>query len=141
MNKLAEMIAPCGINCSICLWHLREKNRCGGCWAPEGQKRNHCMVCRIKNCEHISRTGSRFCYECPEYPCARLKQLEKRYRVKYHVQIFENFRDIKELGPEEFARLEGIKHRCPDCGGTICIHTGNCLNCKINDAKNINPVV
>ena len=27
----ATLIAPCGMNCGICVGHLREKNRCAGC--------------------------------------------------------------------------------------------------------------
>lgn len=123
-------IAPCGINCSLCLGYLRDKNRCDGCLAPDGQKYHSCQGCLIKNCARLAQTGSKFCYECEKFPCPRLKHLEKRYRLKYHVQIFENFRAIKELGEAEFTRLENEKWKCPECGGTICMHRGYCLGCK-----------
>lgn len=29
-NKIS-LIAPCGMNCSICMAYLREKNKCPGC--------------------------------------------------------------------------------------------------------------
>ena len=26
-----RLIAPCGMNCAVCLGYLREKNKCPGC--------------------------------------------------------------------------------------------------------------
>lgn len=125
-----RMIAPCGINCELCLGHQRLKNSCSGCWGSEDTVRNHCKLCRIKNCEFLTKTDSKFCYECPNYPCTRLKQLEKRYRVRYNVNIFENFRIIKDSGLEEFTRQQKVKYTCPECGGTVCMHRDYCLSCE-----------
>lgn len=30
-----NLIAPCGMNCGVCIAYLREKNRCQGCWKAE----------------------------------------------------------------------------------------------------------
>jgi hypothetical protein len=30
-NKRKELVAPCGMNCGICIAYLREKNKCPSC--------------------------------------------------------------------------------------------------------------
>ena len=30
-----ELIAPCGMDCGLCMGYLREKNTCGGCRAGD----------------------------------------------------------------------------------------------------------
>ena len=128
-SSAIRMIAPCGINCSVCRAFLRNKNKCNGCWGPDGKKPNHCRVCSIKNCDQLSITNSKFCYDCASYPCARIKQLDKRYQLKYKTSISDNQRLIKDLGLDRFVADEIIKWKCTDCGGIICIHTGYCINC------------
>jgi hypothetical protein len=123
------MVAPCGINCGVCIAFLRDKNKCVGCWAPGNKKPNHCMTCRIKNCEYLAITESKFCYECSQYPCIRLKQMDKRYRTKYNMSIFENLGLIKDSGLDKFIQLENVKWKCKNCGGTICVHRGYCIEC------------
>ncbi len=124
-----DILAPCGINCSLCMAYLREKNVCTGCRMNGGHKSRSCMSCSIKNCELLAETVSGYCYECAEYPCDRLKRLGKRYKMKYHTDIFANFDMIREYGVEHLIRLDREKWRCPDCGGTVCMHRGYCLKC------------
>jgi predicted RNA-binding Zn-ribbon protein involved in translation (DUF1610 family) len=59
-----------------------------------------------------------------------LKDLDKRYRTKYHTSFVENLVSIKNKGLEAFINQEYAKWKCPECGGTICIHRGFCLNCQ-----------
>lgn len=125
----SQLIAPCGINCGICLAYLRDKNRCEGCRGEDNKKCNHCSVCNIKNCEHLSITESKFCYDCSKYPCTRIKHLDKRYRTKYKMSVIDNLQLVKDYGPEKFIQLEKVKWECKNCGGTICVHRGYCLNC------------
>ena len=128
-TSVTQLIAPCGINCSICIGFLRDKNKCAGCRGTITEKRKYCLVCRIRNCEHFSKTGTKFCYDCEKYPCARLRQLDKRYRTKYNMSIIDNLRLIKDIGVDNFVQLEKIKWNCMDCGGTICVHRGYCIDC------------
>ena len=78
----SSLIAPCGMNCGICMAYLREKNKCPGCNGSNEDKPVYCVKCRIKNCEIIKNNRSGFCFECEKYPCSRLKQLDKRYKTK-----------------------------------------------------------
>jgi len=124
------LLAPCGMNCGICLAHLRDKNKCYGCWGNNEHKPNHCINCVIKNCICLAEIESKFCYECKKYPCTRLKQLDKRYRLKYKMSMIENLNNINKFGLKVFEKMEKDRWTCNNCGGTICVHRGCCLNCK-----------
>ena len=77
----------------------------------------------------------KFCYDCTKYPCPRLNQLDKRYRIKYHVNLLENLGNIKKIGIENFVQMENDRWFCNKCGGTISIHVGYCLKCNENEGK------
>jgi hypothetical protein len=126
-----ELIAPCGMNCGICLAYLRKDRKCPGCRGNDVGKNKSCVRCIIKNCEKIKTSKSGFCYECTEYPCQRLKQLDKRYRTKYSMSMIENLGNIKTIGLVAFVRQEEERWRCSKCGGTICVHRSYCYNCGL----------
>jgi hypothetical protein len=82
MEKIAKnLITPCGMNCNICIAHLREKNVCPGCTDKPTKKT--CLNCKIRNCK--DRTG-KYCFNCSNFPCEKLSHLDKRYREKYGSQ-------------------------------------------------------
>jgi len=125
----AGLIAPCGMNCGICLGYIREKSHCSGCRGEDAVKLNYCARCIIRNCEQIKASHSGFCYECSKYPCRRLKQLDKRYRTKYSMSMIENLEFIRENSPDTFLEKEAERWRCSHCGRTICVHRTACLFC------------
>ena len=124
-----SLIAPCGMNCGICISHLRPKNKCSGCLIEAENKPNHCHKCIIKNCELLEQTESNFCFDCSKYPCTRLKQLDKRYQLNYNMSMIENLETIKKYGVVGFLESELRKWTCL-CGETISVHRGFCLNCS-----------
>ncbi len=125
-----SLIAPCGMNCGICLGYLREKNHCNGCREWSRNKSEYCRKCIIIKCELLSKTDSKFCYDCEKYPCRRLKQLDLRYRTKYNMSMIENLEFIRESGLERFMHKEKERWVCPSCGSILCVHRNFCLNCK-----------
>ena len=126
-----HIIAPCGMNCGICIGYLREKNPCGGCFKKDDpNKPKSCRSCSIVNCKFLEKTTSNFCYDCEKYPCTRLKQLDKRYRTKYKMSMLENLENIKKLGLETFIKNEKKRWKCDNCGGTLCVHREFCLSCN-----------
>jgi len=132
-NKLrikSYHIAPCGMNCGICLGYLREKNKCLGCRREGINKPHHCAKCIIRKCKNMRDEGSTFCYKCKQYPCQRLKRLDKRYKTKYNMSMIENLEFIKEFGIRKFVKQENKRWKCEKCGGVVCIHRGFCLNCN-----------
>ena len=132
-----KLIAPCGMNCRLCIsYQFREKDL-----NKKGFHRKYCPGCipRGENCKHMARICSlvgegkvRFCYECEEYPCKRLKSLDKRYSTKYNMSMIENLDMIKEKGMKAFLEKEEKKWTCPTCGGITCCHAGLCLECDID---------
>jgi hypothetical protein len=125
----AALIAPCGMNCGLCRGYVRAKNPCPGCGGDDGAKPGYCVTCRIKTCEHIAGDASAFCFECESFPCARLRQLDKRYRTKYGMSMLDNLREIQEAGTEAFIAAEKRKWTCPDCGSLLCVHHPHCGHC------------
>lgn len=134
MNMEEELIAPCGMNCGLCISYLAGKNDIN----KSGFSRKYCAGCipRDKNCtfmqcDLLRKELVQFCYECAGYPCSRLKSLDRRYRTKYHMSMIENLEFIKDQGIDKFLEKEEAKWRCSECGGMICCHNGLCLNCEI----------
>jgi hypothetical protein len=134
--KYANMIAPCGMNCSICIGHLREKNSCAGCFRKDDvNKPKYCRSCIIVNCELLAETVSGFCYECEKYPCVKLKRLDKRYRTNYGMSMIENLNFIQKKGLEKFLENEDSRWTCKVCGVGLCVHRNFCLSCNTAYAK------
>ena len=106
-----QLIAPCGMNCGLCVSYLAMKNDlknkgfskryCAGC-LPRGK---NCTFMR-KHCGLLGKGLVRFCYECEDFPCRRLKDIDKRYRTKYHMSMIKNLKLIKEHGIDQFLKKE-----------------------------------
>jgi hypothetical protein len=121
-----DLIAPCGMNCGICSGYLLSMNPCPGCRGDVRVKSDWVRKCNMANCEE--RTG-KYCFQCDEYPCKRVRHIDKRYRTKYHMSMLENLDYIKEHGINEFVRNEKERWACSSCGGMICCHKGHCVEC------------
>jgi hypothetical protein len=132
-----ELIAPCGMNCAICSARLFRKDKCPGCLGIETNKPGSCIDCIIVNCNILKETGSKYCSpRCEKYPCRRLRDLDKRYRTRYHMSMIENLEYIDREGIRAFVRNEKVRWTCPECGGMICVHKGRCSSCgKENDLE------
>jgi len=124
-----DLIAPCGMDCGLCRGHLREKNRCPGCNGDDAAKPRYCLACKIKTCDTIASGTSSFCFECTSFPCARLRQLDKRYRTKYGMSMTENLLQIREVGLMAFVAAERVRWACPECGSLLCVHLPDCGVC------------
>ena len=128
------LIAPCGMNCGLCVSFLAMKNDlnkkgfgkkyCSGC-LPRGK---NCLFMR-DSCDKVGKGLVRFCFECSDFPCKRLKGLDKRYREKYHMSMIENLATIQAHGIREFVRTERERWICKACGGIINVHKGQYSDC------------
>ena len=132
----ASHIAPCGMNCALCIGFQRKKNKCQGCNGNEQTKPQSCRTCTIVMCEKRLATKSGFCYDCPTFPCTRMKNLDKRYRTKYGMSMFENLAFIQKNGLEAFIQAEKEKWRCGECGATLSVHRDHCTACGQEYEKN-----
>lgn len=127
-NIDTRMFAPCGMNCKVCYKHCYHKKPCAGCLNHDAGTPEHCRKCRIKDC--ISKKTLSFCFECSEYPCKLVKNLEKSYNKRYQVSLIENCRYVQAYGLENFMEQQKEKYICPQCGGIISIHDGECSECQ-----------
>lgn len=125
----ADLIAPCGMNCRLCYGYIRPRNQCLGCRSPEEKKPKSCTACKIVICEKRNRNGWETCAIC-DTPCRRLKDLDKRYRTKYHMSMVENLEYIREKGMDSFLEQQRERFTCPTCGEIICVHRDQCPSCK-----------
>ncbi len=135
------LIAPCGMNCALCSnymsmrFNLKEsgiqKTYCAGC-RPRGK---NCSFMK-KSCELLAEGRVKYCFECVQFPCRRLKKLDERYRKNYHMSMIENLNDIKDFGIKKFLERQEKKWQCPACGGVICCHNGVCYSCGLEKLKN-----
>lgn len=126
----AELIARCGMNCGICMGHLRDRKTCPGCNDPDdSSKAYHCVACAIKRCEHFPHGPEAFCVDCAKYPCARLRRLDKRYRSKYRMSMIENLGELQRVGVTAFVERERTRWACPHCGALVSVHRTACLAC------------
>jgi len=124
------LIAPCGMNCGICLGYLREKEKCPGCRERDDRNPGYCSRCVISHCPTLKARKLRYCSDaCPKYPCRRLKDLDKRYRTRYGMSMLENLERIKTLGIRRFVQNEKTRWTCRTCGSVLCVHRGFCLKC------------
>ena len=115
-----KLIAPCGMNCHLCIGYLREKNRCPGCNNIDFKSRSH-VKCIIRNCPILQQNKWEYCSsKCAKYPCTRLKNLDKRYRSKYGMSMIENLNYIEDNGIKDFIKQEEQKWVKGD--KIFCVH-------------------
>ncbi len=128
MDAHPELVAPCGMNCSVCSRYLKgqhgQEPGCPGC-----QPRNRGCTYRTGLCDRLRIQATRFCYQCTDFPCGRLEKLDVRYRKRYHVSLIDNLQRIRQGGIQRFLCEERERWRCPACGGTMSIHMGRCIAC------------
>jgi len=127
-----EMIAPCGLDCGLCMMAQAPEKPCPGCRGPEENKFFYCsQLCGIMKCAKRREQGYDFCDECPDYPCEDVMEKERRYTSDYPLREspLENLRLIREKGMEAFIAGERARWSCEKCGGPVSVHTGLCSAC------------
>lgn len=135
-----ELVAPCGMNCSICKAYLALSRN-----VPRKKGAvTHCAGCRVrdKNCAFIKRDCEKirkkqilFCYQCPDMPCERLTKLDTYYRSRYSMSMIENQKLMKEKGMTAFLKDQIEKYQCPKCGDVVSVHDSKCYACGYKGEK------
>jgi hypothetical protein len=123
-----ELIAPCGMNCAICLSFFgylmngkKRKMKCTGC-NLSGKSCAHIK----KYCKKLTKKEIDYCYQCNDFPCNQLLYLDKRYRERFNMSMIDNLVYIRENGMKKFLQQQEEKYKCSKCGGIICVHNGKC---------------
>ena len=119
----SQLFAPCGMNCMVCFAHCSTKKACGGCLGTDESKPGHCRTCLRKNC--AAERELSYCYECSDFPCRRIRDLDRSYGVS----LIEQSLFVKENGIELFLENERKRYTCAACGGVISLHDHRCSEC------------
>jgi hypothetical protein len=135
-----ELIAPCGMDCSVCSGYLAWKHDV----KSKGIRMPYCSGCRPrekkcaflkKRCHSLLNNEVEFCYECGDFPCKNLERIDSRYQRNYRMSLIENLRLIQSNGMAEFLKNQDTIWKCQRCGGTICCHNGVCFDCGLDELK------
>jgi hypothetical protein len=121
------MLAACGMNCKVCYVHLKKKKNCLGCRNQDQNKPEHCRQCKIKDC--AARQGVDFCVNCPTFPCAILKRMDKSYQQRYQVSLIAQATRLQSIGMQPYLLEEKQRWTCPHCGGVLSLHDKTCSDC------------
>jgi len=122
-----HMVAPCGMNCSFCYVHHKNKSPCLGCRVKDGNQPKSCQDCKIKSC--ISDKNLEFCFQCSDYPCTLIKRLDRSYRTRYDESLIKTLDTIKNEGLDNLIISQYKKYRCTKCGSFINMHDKKCYKC------------
>ncbi len=136
---MPELIAPCGMNCAICIAFF-------GFTLKGEQRKQNCSTCRLRKsqcaflkqqCDKLATKQIEYCFECTDFPCENLMTLDTRYRTKYGMSMIENLRYIQTQGIEQFLNTEQERWKCATCGGIICVHNQTCYTCNQTTTKEL----
>ncbi len=115
--EVINLIAPCGTHCGLCECYKakddsglmeyllsrgfkKESLPCPGCRALKGNCPAIIGACETYTC--MTNHNIEFCYECQEFPCAKLNPAADRANILPHnIKIF-NLSFIKNQGIEKF---------------------------------------
>jgi hypothetical protein len=132
VNK--SLAAPCGLYCGTCRQYILRKK---GLLAKRGYTQG-CEGCRIRNkkcafirrdCPALLKNKLEFCYECDTFPCDKLEKLDHTYHERYSVNLIDNLRRIEAIGVDNWLQEQVKLYTCPECGGEICVHDSECIDC------------
>lgn len=81
-----------------------------------------------KDC--VCQKGLFYCFECFDFPCKLIKNLEKSYNKRYQVSLLENSKFVQKYGLEKFMEKQRERYTCSKCGGIISIQDRECSECR-----------
>lgn len=109
-EKINDMLfAPCGMNCLVCYKHCYHNKPCAGCSQNDTGKPE----------------------QCSDYPCKRLKYLEKSYQTRYGASLIENSLFVKTNGLNKFMESQNKNTPAQIVAESFPFTTANVANAKI----------
>jgi hypothetical protein len=81
----------------------------------------------------VQEKGYMRCFECADFPCKLIKNLEKSYIKRYNVSLIQNSVAAGEKGVAAFLDSDCRGWTCSDCGGAFSLHDGICSECGGNN--------
>lgn len=131
----------CGLYCGACevliankngeveklakAWNMKTKElRCHGCKTETTA--SFCATCDVKKCAENKKVD--FCFQCNEYPCARLVEF-KNDKYPHHSVVLKNLDSIREKGINKWLEEQETRWSCPGCGMKFSWYDKVCKKC------------
>lgn len=150
-EDVKNLVGICGLYCGSCPSYIAdqendigelkrrarefditaEEARCRGCHSDRVMV--HCVECRsgFRLCAH--EHGVRWCFECADFPCARLRDFRNIHVVdgiSHHARVIEDLQYMKEHGVEPWVTEQEKAARCPGCGKRLYWYSRVCHDCQ-----------
>lgn len=100
-TRAQPLFSLCGLNCGLCTMQLG--GYCPGCGGGEGNQ-----SCSIAKCS-LQHGGVQFCWECPEYPCAKYEAFDEWDSFVPHSCRQKDIDLARSLGIESY--LAGLREK------------------------------
>jgi len=150
-EEARNLAGICGIFCGTCPIYVasregdteqlakisREYNipiaevRCDGCLS--GRVIGFCVDCRhgFRQCAREKQVT--WCFECPDFPCQRLKNHTSVHIVNgisHHAGIIDALKYLKKYGIVAWVEKQERAGCCPECGKRLYWFTRVCPRCQ-----------
>ncbi len=126
-NNPEDLLSVCGVPCFACAAFLRAKDPCPGCRdRREEARRKSGRGCAKKRC--AAERGVRACFACDRFPCARIRDLAKRYAKDYDYDLI-GIGLRARTDPAGLAAALRQRTTCKECGGVLDLHHRRCFAC------------
>jgi hypothetical protein len=150
-QDVRKLVGICGLYCGTCPLHLAyqendteelekisqergipiEEIRCDGCLSD--RVISFCRDCRAGFRRCAEEKGVTWCFECPEFPCQRLRDFTNDHIVdgiSHHAHVIDDLRYMKEYGIEAWVGEQEKVGRCSQCGKRLYWYTRICPDCQ-----------
>ena len=97
-------------------------------------------ICRVRGkkcaylkgeCRALSTGQVSFCYECHDFPCERLQNIDRRYRTTYGISFIRNLEEIRNAGLASFLEKQTKSFLCHKCRkDAVSVHNKKCFGCE-----------
>lgn len=135
--------AYCGLYCGACFVMIAYKQSRSDCIPDDWVSSLHdkefkchgckseiifenCRGCNIRICAQSKNLE--FCNDCSEYPCEKIKRIEK-YNLAHHNVTVHSFEKIKEIGAQKWLEEQKERWLCSNCNTSFSWYEDNCFKC------------
>lgn len=106
-SRSDSLFSLCGLNCGLCPMQIR--GGCGGCFTD-----SPCYpTCPIAPCS-VRHGNIEYCFECPEYPCARYDGIDLHDSLISHRNQKKDLEKAKRMGIEAYREEQSAKRAVLD---------------------------
>lgn len=127
MKPTMETAAICGLFCGTCPSY---PETCEGCLSDRVAP--GCDACGegFRDCASLHEVTR--CYECKDFPCARLETFRQKHIVNgicHHAHIIDDLTSMREIGVGAWVSHQINEHTCKSCGQIIPWYERVCPKC------------